>query len=133
MAGHGQVCPAAESRHSKQLECGRAAIGLPRRAGRGRRNEDRDPAAARNDFTNRNQSAAVDGRAQSDQTQSNFLFSGGFRRGFETKIGEGVSGERGQGDLGRAIKERGLTSRPAAGSTDLYRNFQQRVSTRAQH
>src|SRR5205814_10427022 len=92
VAGRGQICPATESRYSKQSERGRIAIGLPRRAGRRRGNERRDSAVARDDFTNRNQSAAADCRAEPGQSQSDSLSSSGFRRGFKRKTDEGVSG-----------------------------------------
>src|SRR5260370_42605832 len=90
--GRGQICPATESRHSKQSERGRIAIGLPRRAGRRRGNERRDSAVARDDFTNRNQSAAADCRAEPGQSQSDSLSSGGFRGGFKSKSDEGRPG-----------------------------------------
>src|SRR2546423_2313652 len=111
MAGHGEVCPPTESRHSKQLERGRAAICLSRGAGRGRGNEERGSAPARNDFTNRNQSAALDRRTQPEQSQSDSLSGDGFCRGSKTKTGEGIPGERGQGDLERAIERCDLANR----------------------
>src|SRR5205814_10644500 len=126
------VCPATEPRHSKQLERGRVAIGLSGRAGRGRGNEERGSAAARNDFTNRNQFTTPHCRTERGQSQSDCLSSGGVRRRYKTKTGEGLPGERHQGVLGRAIKRCVLANRSPAGSTSFSRDFQQRVSTRAQ-
>src|SRR5256885_8044660 len=133
MAGHGEVCPATESRHSKQFERGRVAIRLSRRAGRGRGNEKRGPAVAPNGFSSRNKSAATHSWTESNQSQFNCLSGGRFRRGFETETGERVPGERGQGDMGRAIEGYAATSRSAVGPTGFSRNFWQRISSRTQH